>query len=150
MLTAGAPSAFKSTYSTTAADYNGFEITRGMFKTLLGSTQYNEAFDTYKAEIYQDMNQPLSNYFIASSHNTYLEGDQLASASSVNRYVNDLLSGCRCVELDVWDGPGGEPIIYHGHTLTSSITFKGKRSKKEKMIDRNDWLCFVYILSCFS
>ena len=26
--------------------------------------------------------------------------------------------------VDCWDGPGGEPVIYHGHTLTSKILFK--------------------------
>ena len=26
--------------------------------------------------------------------------------------------------VDCWDGPDGEPIIYHGHTLTSKILFE--------------------------
>ena len=34
------------------------------------------------------------------------------------------MKGCRCVELDCWDGPEGDPIIYHGYTLTSKIKFK--------------------------
>jgi hypothetical protein len=28
------------------------------------------------------------------------------------------------VELDCWDGDKGEPVIYHGHTLTSKVPFK--------------------------
>ena len=28
------------------------------------------------------------------------------------------------MELDCWDGDEGEPIIYHGWTLTSKILFK--------------------------
>lgn len=26
--------------------------------------------------------------------------------------------------MDTWDGDDNEPIIYHGHTLTSKILFK--------------------------
>ena len=26
--------------------------------------------------------------------------------------------------VDCWDGDGGEPVVYHGHTLTSKILFK--------------------------
>ena len=26
--------------------------------------------------------------------------------------------------MDCWDGDDGEPVIYHGHTLTSKITFR--------------------------
>ena len=83
-----------------------------------------DIFDPAHDKIYQDMTHPLTHYYIASSHNTYLLQDQLRGQSSVDAYINALKKGCRCVELDCWDGDNGEPIVYHGHTLTSKILFK--------------------------
>ncbi|AWP02628.1 putative 1-phosphatidylinositol 4-5-bisphosphate phosphodiesterase eta-2-like [Scophthalmus maximus] len=83
-----------------------------------------DIFNPEHNQVNQDMTQPLSNYFIATSHNTYLTGDQLLSQSRVEMYAYVLQAGCRCVEVDCWDGPDGEPIIHHGYTLTSKILFK--------------------------
>uniref|UniRef100_A0A672MVI0 Phosphoinositide phospholipase C n=1 Tax=Sinocyclocheilus grahami TaxID=75366 RepID=A0A672MVI0_SINGR len=83
-----------------------------------------DVFNPQHNEVNQDMDQPLCNYFIASSHNTYLTGDQLLSHSKTDMYAWVLQAGCRCVEVDCWDGPDGEPMVQHGYTLTSKITFK--------------------------
>ncbi|XP_053930858.1 1-phosphatidylinositol 4,5-bisphosphate phosphodiesterase eta-1 isoform X2 [Cuculus canorus] len=83
-----------------------------------------DIFNPLHCEVHQDMDQPLCNYFIASSHNTYLTGDQLLSQSRVEMYARVLQDGCRCIEVDCWDGPDGEPVVHHGYTLTSKILFR--------------------------
>lgn len=51
---------------------------------------------------------------------------QLAGNSSVEMYKQVLLSGCRCIELDCWKGrtTEEEPVITHGFTMTTEISFK--------------------------
>uniref|UniRef100_A0A8C7XZJ1 Phosphoinositide phospholipase C n=1 Tax=Oryzias sinensis TaxID=183150 RepID=A0A8C7XZJ1_9TELE len=102
---------------------NDPEFTVSEFLGFLFSKE-NAVWDEKYSEINNlNMNNPLSHYWINSSHNTYLTGDQLRSESSTEAYVRCLRLGCRCVELDCWEGPG-EPIIYHGWTRTTKIKFE--------------------------
>jgi phosphatidylinositol phospholipase C epsilon len=85
----------------------------------------NYAFVPEHAQIQPEQLQyPLSYYYIATSHNSYLTGHQLKGESSVEMYRQVLLTGCRCIELDLWDGDAGLPLIYHGRTFTSKIQFR--------------------------
>ncbi|KAJ2596573.1 1-phosphatidylinositol 4,5-bisphosphate phosphodiesterase delta-1, partial [Coemansia sp. RSA 1804] len=45
-----------------------------------------------------NMDLPLNQYYVSTSHNTYLTGDQLVGTSAVESYVHALLRGCRCLE----------------------------------------------------
>ncbi|XP_071959043.1 1-phosphatidylinositol 4,5-bisphosphate phosphodiesterase gamma-1-like isoform X2 [Antedon mediterranea] len=97
-------------------------FTTGEFLDYLYSNS-NSLWDEQHDKITDNMDQPMSHYWIASSHNTYLTGDQFSSESTCEAYVRCLRMGCRCLELDCWDGPDGLPIVYHGHTLTTKIRF---------------------------
>ncbi|CAF2531098.1 unnamed protein product [Rotaria sp. Silwood2] len=66
---------------------------------------------------YQDMTRPLTNYFISTSHNTYLFNSQVMGDSNREAYNRVLRAGCRAVELDCYDGENGQPIVKHAYTL---------------------------------
>ena len=108
---------------------NPQKLTKSRFVEYLRS-QWNDAYDPMKQHPVSPpkLNKPISQYWINTSHNTYLMGDQLRSRSSVEAYAEALLRGCKCLELDCWDGYERKgvchPVIYHGHTLTSKIEFR--------------------------
>uniref|UniRef100_A0A673LNA1 1-phosphatidylinositol 4,5-bisphosphate phosphodiesterase n=1 Tax=Sinocyclocheilus rhinocerous TaxID=307959 RepID=A0A673LNA1_9TELE len=112
-------------YETNASQLERDQISLMSFAKYLGGEE-NSLVPPERLDIIDDMNQPLSHYFINSSHNTYLTVGQLTGTSSVEMYRQVLLTGCRCIELDCWKGrpPEEEPIITHGFTMTTEISFK--------------------------
>lgn len=70
------------------------------------------------------LDRPLNEYFTSSSHNTYLMGRQIVGESSAEAYIEALQKGCRCIEIDCWDGPDGRPQVSHGRTWTTRVQFR--------------------------
>ncbi|CAB9505823.1 Inactive phospholipase C-like protein 1 [Seminavis robusta] len=105
-------------------------IDKNRFEAYLLSSD-NDAFDPERERFDRRlMTRPISEYWINSSHNTYLTGDQFTSHSSVDMYTSALYRGCRCLELDIWDGEREAtnsmpvPVVWHGHTMTTKILFE--------------------------
>lgn len=125
------PASVASAYKEHSRDQTPYES----FLSYLSSAEGN----LLKLPIKEDLSHPLSNYFISSSHNTYLTGNQLSSSSSAAGYRDVLLRGCRCVEIDVWDGKeedsdSEEELAKEEHGLKHRILgrFRSKSQSKSK------------------
>lgn len=81
----------------THEDLDAVSLSLGGFTAFLLSTS-NSAFTDQDGSIHQDMTQPLSDYYVSSSHNTYLVGHQLVGDSTIEGYIRALLHSCRSVE----------------------------------------------------
>lgn len=80
------------------------------------------------------MNEPLNNYWINTSHDTYLRRTKASGSDQKQSLKTDLQSytlalyrGARAIELDVWDpvGGGNEPLVRFGVT-----SFSGNAANK--------------------
>ncbi|KAI1854011.1 hypothetical protein JX265_003666 [Neoarthrinium moseri] len=85
-----------------------------------------------------DRSYPLAEYFISSSHNTYLLAHQLTGSSSAEAYRTALNTGARCVEIDAWDHEENkdEPKVTHGYTLVSNIPFRAVCETIRDVVDK--------------
>ncbi|OAA66317.1 phosphatidyl inositol-specific phospholipase C [Cordyceps fumosorosea ARSEF 2679] len=81
----------------------------------------------------EDLSWPLSAYFISSSHNTYLSGNQLYSDSTTAAYADVLRRGCRCVEIDVWDGTGSDAESSQSSSDEDAAAGKEDHSKPDRL-----------------
>src|ERR1700761_2723146 len=85
-----------------------------------------------------DRNHPISEYFISSSHNTYLTAHQLYGTAAPVAYQIALSTGSRCVEIDAWDNDDDkeEPKVTHGYTLASHIPFRAVCETMRDVVDK--------------
>lgn len=75
---------------------------KGKWETFLKDLTDPKATEALPVKV--NLSDPISQYFVSSSHNTYLTGNQLWSKASTDPYKDVLKRGCRCIEVDVWDG----------------------------------------------
>ena len=98
-------------------------------KLELSLREFYEMMNSHQLSVYKsdkirnrvDLDKPLTDYFINSTHNTYITGNQLSSYSSIKMYSLSVLEGYRLVELDCYNGPGDDIVITHGYTLVTKL-----------------------------
>jgi hypothetical protein len=96
------------------------ELNAKEFSDMLNSS-YNTVYNKAKQNNELDTSHSLVDYYINSSHNTYLKGHQLKGLSDPKMYSYAILAGYKLVELDCYNGEGDDIIITHGFTLVTKL-----------------------------
>ncbi|KAL7625357.1 hypothetical protein AAE478_004573 [Parahypoxylon ruwenzoriense] len=93
-------------------------------RALVAYLTSKDNYPLVRAPLEYSLDRPVNEYFISSSHNTYLVGRQIADVASIEGYISTLVRGCRSVEIDCWDGSDGQPVVKHGYAMTNAISFR--------------------------
>lgn len=70
------------------------------------------------------LEEPLKNFYINTSHNSYLANNQILGESKDNNTLGVLYSGARCIELDIIADKNNNPIVSHGGWDIYTSTFE--------------------------
>ena len=93
-------------------------------------------FTLFHSVSFSVMTEPLNNYWINTSHDTYLhrtketfQDPKIAEKTDLQSYTLALYHGARAIELDVWDGQK-DPVVRHGETDFPDNTIIDSKTKK--------------------
>ena len=104
------------------------------------------------------MDEPLTSYWISTSHDTYLRRIRESASdckqsekTDLQSYTLALYRGARAIELDVWDGPAGtsDPLVKCGRTNFSkdgARTYSNKASSSNSLVFADVILTVGYFL----
>ncbi|NXN92029.1 PLCL2 protein, partial [Rhinopomastus cyanomelas] len=99
-------------------------------------------FDPQHRRVCQDMAQPLSHYYISSARGACLLEDTFWGRADISGYLGALALGCRSIELVLWDGPDGEPVVYTSPSAASCVPFGAVVA----LVDRHAFAASAYPL----
>ncbi|KAF8571358.1 hypothetical protein P879_01491 [Paragonimus westermani] len=109
-----------------------------------------DVFDSNHLHVCQDMSQPITHYYVAASHKTFLLEDQIIGPCSVEGYRRALLSGCRYIEIEVYDGYDGYPVVRRANSRPSGIPAKAVLEMISTLaFQRSDYPLIISI-ECFA
>ncbi|KAK2537688.1 hypothetical protein Q9233_002538, partial [Columba guinea] len=112
--------AFKKTVDKRKENTINMEDFRSIYRTIVHRPEFQELFRIYSPNNKVLVDTELIDFLKKEQYET--EGCETMALEIILKY-EPIEEGCRCLEIDCWDGSNNEPVVYHGHTLTSKILF---------------------------